>query len=130
MQGLASLPHWRRQSFEARLEPPKDAVRVYLRLDFSDFQGRFLLDTFELCPIFEPLQSVPQFGFAELSDLVRAAAEGGELERTAELASELQGRLEKWRGDAAQLPDDDAARMNVEIDVVAESLRVCRADLK
>jgi len=110
------------QILEAKLERLKGALQVHLQLDFASFAGRFSLDSFSLCPIFEPLAEVPEFGFAELCGKLRAAVESGEEAQAAALIEQVQAQLEPWKAAASRLPEGDAERMAAEIAVVEASL--------
>ncbi len=112
---------WRR--FEVELDVPEgDVARVYLRLEFEGFVGRFALDSFEVCPVFEPLAEIPRFGFADRETRLRAELEAGDLEGAAGVVGAIGEQIAGWREMAAVLPDGDAARMNVELDVIEESV--------
>ncbi len=111
---------WR--TFEAEVQPVKDAYRTYMQLDFNSFQGRFAMDTVTFCPIFEPLAETPDFGFAALCAELRAAIEAGQQEQAMALIEQVQGRVEAWQAATAKLPPDDAERMAYEVAVVAEAV--------
>ena len=130
-RSLGSLPTptasdhgWRR--FEAEVMPATGGVRMYLQLDFVSFTGRFSMDTFTLCPRFEPLPEVPSFGFTELCSKVRSALRDGRITQIQALIREIENRLPGGQAVAARLPSRDAERMAYEIAGIKNSIDSCQ----
>ena len=120
---LGSGRPWQWQELEARVRPVPGGVRMYLQVDFAAFAGRFSMDSVTLCPCFEPLPAVPEFGFARLSGRAESTAATLEPERVAALVQAVQSRLGGWRSSARRLSPDDAERMLSEIAGIDRSLQ-------
>ena len=122
----ASGHEWRR--FEAEVKPATGGVRMYLQLDFVSFTGRFSMDTFTLCPRFEPLPEVPSFGFLELCGEVRSALRSGRITQSQPLIRNVRTRLPAWQAAAARLPNRDVTRMAYEIAGIESAIESCQRE--
>ena len=113
------------QRLEGEVQPARGGVRMYLQLDFHSFSGRFSIDSFSLCPCFEPLTEIPKFGFTELYEKLRSLLRNGDHGQIEALTRDIATRLATWRAAAARLPAGDGERMANEIAGIEISLDLC-----
>ncbi len=118
---------WRR--IEAEVKPEGNTRKMFLQLDFSDFEGRFWLDRYSIAPSFDPLPVTPEFGFDQLRAELDAAIARGRDDDAMAILDAVAARVADWRAGAESLPSDEAERMNREIDVVESALALCRQQI-
>jgi len=118
------------QTYELPVETEiAEARKLYLQLDFTGFEGDFAIDSFSLTPLFDPLPVEPRFGFHARRDVIQRALREGRISAATSDVHDMVAELERWREDAAALPDAERQRMSLELDLIEAAVDLAQRDV-